>query len=525
MVQEVAVLLRVEDLEQGGRGVATEIGAQLVDLVEHQDRVPGAALAQPLDDAPRKGADVSPPVAAELRLVAHASQRQAVESAAHGAGDRAPERGLAGARGADEAEDRGARPDLVPLELAHRQELQDAVFHLLQIVVILVQDAARLGQVDLVLALLRPGQRDQPVEVGADHHLLGRPRRDGPQPLQLAVRDFAHRRGHAGLLDLLLQALQLGVGLVVRPQLLLDRLELLAQDVLALALLELVLHLLLDLRAHLEDFDLPADVRRQLAQALLDRQRLEQLLLAGRGHVRQARRVGGVEQRHAQLVGGDRHQGEHLLDLGEQVLGERLQLDRRLRHLGQHFHVGHEVRIGLHRARHADALQAVDQDPDRAVGELEQPADHRRGPHPVQVLVLWVLDRRVLLGHQTDDAMAHHHLVDELQRVGPPDRQRHRHGGEDYGVLEGQDRQRRGDGRSLAVVAAARGADRGRGHFVQVDLRVAVLLGHQRPSTGTSRPPAGPRCSVMRRKPSAYAALIASGSTSCGRTRMRSNGP
>ena len=41
MVAEGGVLLRVEDLEQGGRGVAPKIGAQLVDLVEHEDRVVG----------------------------------------------------------------------------------------------------------------------------------------------------------------------------------------------------------------------------------------------------------------------------------------------------------------------------------------------------------------------------------------------------------------------------------------------------------------------------------------------------
>ena len=39
MVAERRVLLGVEDFQQRGRGVAAEVGAELVDLVEHEDRV------------------------------------------------------------------------------------------------------------------------------------------------------------------------------------------------------------------------------------------------------------------------------------------------------------------------------------------------------------------------------------------------------------------------------------------------------------------------------------------------------
>ena len=39
VVDEGVVLGRVEHLQQGGRGVAPPVGADLVDLVEHEDRV------------------------------------------------------------------------------------------------------------------------------------------------------------------------------------------------------------------------------------------------------------------------------------------------------------------------------------------------------------------------------------------------------------------------------------------------------------------------------------------------------
>ena len=66
---------------------------------------------------------------------------------------------------------------------------------------------------------------------------------------------------------------------VALAELLLDRLQLLAEEVLALALLQLGLHLRLDLRAELEHLQLAVQDQRDLAQPLLDVGQLEQLLL------------------------------------------------------------------------------------------------------------------------------------------------------------------------------------------------------------------------------------------------------
>jgi hypothetical protein len=96
---------------------------------------------QPLDDAAWQRADVGAAVAADLRLVAQAAERHAIELARQRVGDRAPERGLAHARRAREAEDR----TLVPrLQLAHGKEVEDALLHFLEAEVIAVQDARRV---------------------------------------------------------------------------------------------------------------------------------------------------------------------------------------------------------------------------------------------------------------------------------------------------------------------------------------------------------------------------------------------
>ena len=91
VIPERRVLLRVEDLEERGRGIAAEIGAELVDLVQHEDRILGARPPQSLRDLARQGADVRPPMATDLRLVAHATQRDAMELAAEGSSDRPAE--------------------------------------------------------------------------------------------------------------------------------------------------------------------------------------------------------------------------------------------------------------------------------------------------------------------------------------------------------------------------------------------------------------------------------------------------
>ena len=103
VVGERVVLLGVEHLEQRRRGIAAEVVAELVDLVEHEDRVVGAGLLHALDDAAGQRADVGAAVAADLGLVVHAAERDADELAAEGAGDRLAERGLADAGGPDEA--------------------------------------------------------------------------------------------------------------------------------------------------------------------------------------------------------------------------------------------------------------------------------------------------------------------------------------------------------------------------------------------------------------------------------------
>ena len=104
-------------------------------------------------------------MAPDLRLVVDAAEAHAHELAAHGLGDALAQRGLAHAWRAHEGED-GA-PDGVR-ERAHREVLEDALLDLVEAVVVLVEDARRLPDVELVVGRDVPGQAHEPVHVGPD---------------------------------------------------------------------------------------------------------------------------------------------------------------------------------------------------------------------------------------------------------------------------------------------------------------------------------------------------------------------
>ena len=96
-----------------------------------------------------------------------------------------------------------------------------------------------MSDVEVVLAGDVPRQGDDPVQVGLDHGILGARRRQVGEPVQLAPRRLVDLLGQLELVDLLAQFAGLGLLLVGLTKLLLDRLELLAQEVLALVLVDL----------------------------------------------------------------------------------------------------------------------------------------------------------------------------------------------------------------------------------------------------------------------------------------------
>ena len=154
------VLRRVEHLEQRGRRVAAPVGADLVDLVEHDHRVHRPGVSQRADEPAGQRADVGAPVAADLGLVADAAERHADELAVERACDRLADRGLARAGRPDQRQDRARL--LVVLDaallaqLADGEVLDDALLHVVEARVVGVEDLARELRVEALLGGLRP---------------------------------------------------------------------------------------------------------------------------------------------------------------------------------------------------------------------------------------------------------------------------------------------------------------------------------------------------------------------------------
>ena len=189
--------------------------------------------------------------------------------------------------------------------------------------------------------------------------------------------------GHARLLDLLLELVDLVGAVVLLAELLVDRLDLLVEVVLLLGLLHLLLDLDVDPPVEIDLLDLDLEQVLEPLEPLVGRQQLEQRLLLG-GRDRQVRRqrvgepVGVVELQGRQeaLEGEVLRQLGVLLEGAEDLVDEELEL---LRHrvldlVG--LEVAPERAFALLEVHELAALHALDHHLDVAVREL-QVLDHR----------------------------------------------------------------------------------------------------------------------------------------------------
>ena len=170
-IDECVVLLRIEDFQQRGRGVAAEVLPDLVNLVDHDQRVVHGDLKVTLDQLPRHGADIRFAVASNLRLVGHAADGHPHELPPQGIGDGGAKRRLAHARRSGEAENRTFE---MTFQLEHRQELQHALLHLFQAVMAGIENLFSLFEIELILRVLGPGHLKDGVEVRLDYGVVGR---------------------------------------------------------------------------------------------------------------------------------------------------------------------------------------------------------------------------------------------------------------------------------------------------------------------------------------------------------------
>ena len=306
-----------------------------------------------------------------------------------------------------------------------------------------------LGVLDVLLdaGALLPRDRQHPVEVVADHRGLGRHGAHGAQLLDLGERLLARLLGELRRLDAGLEFRRLVAPVLAFAELLLDRLHLLVQVVLALRLLHLTLDARADALLHLEHPDLALHQRDHALQPAADRADLQQLLLL----FELDREVRGDRVRELawlfNLIHRDQNFRRHLfvelhilLELARHRAAERLELAGIalvfLHLLGSRF----EERRILAELDDPRASAALRQHLDRAVRQLEKlkhRADHADG---MDVLRRGVILGGIFLSNEKDLLIVLHHGFERRDGLFSADEQRHDHVRKDDDVPQRQDR-------------------------------------------------------------------------------------
>ena len=393
VVVEVAVLLGVEHLEQCRGGVALEVLAHLVDLVENNHGVAAVALHHRLDNAAGHSANVGAAVTANLGFVVKAAQRDALILAVQRLGDGASQRCLAHARRAIEADDGRLE---VAAQLENREVLENAVFHILQAVVVAVELCLHLLEVEVVGGILVPWQVEHGVEVGILCAVVGRLLVQALELLEFFVKVFL---GVLVPLLLLGAALELGDVVIVSAQLFLDGAYLLLQEVLALLLRQVLACAQLDAGLQVNELSLLGEDAKEVIGPVLDVALLQQGLLAARieGDVggKEVNEVDGVvdvADGKLELAAGIAHLVEHvegqLLDRADDslklpvvLLGEFLLVER---------DVAPQVRLAAGDILKHEAGAAMENHVGGVVGQLEHLDDLGNGAHGVEVIFVRV---------------------------------------------------------------------------------------------------------------------------------------
>ena len=327
-------------------------------------------------------------------------------------------------------------------QLPNRQEFQDPVFDLFQTIVVFIQDFFRASDVADFLRALFPWNRQQPVQIVARDSRLGGHGRHGFELLKFLDGLVADFLGHAGGFDLFLQLVELA--LLSAAQLFLDSLDLLVEVVLFLRPLHLPLDSRLDGAVHVQLFDLDVEHVSDPGQTLGGIEDLQQFLLLFDGKLEVGgdgvRQLGGVFHAHSRDHGFVIQRLAQLYILFEQScnplhpgLNLRVGLGRIARHAERNLHVA----FALADLKNFAALNALDQNLDVAIGQLETLHDVDDSAHLVDLIGLGFVDAGVVLGGQEDLLIGGQRLFQGTNTRFPSHHEWGHHVGEDDHVTNG----------------------------------------------------------------------------------------
>src|SRR5205823_11324706 len=165
-IDKSVVLARIEHLEQGACRVAAKVGADLIDLIKHHDRIARAGTTQLLNDASRHRTDVGAAVAPNLRFIANTAEAHPHKLPAQSIRDRLTQTGLSDSWRTEQTQN---RPVSLGVQFAHREIFDQAPLYFFQIVMIAVENFLRFVEIEIVFAQLRPRQLHDRLDVANDN--------------------------------------------------------------------------------------------------------------------------------------------------------------------------------------------------------------------------------------------------------------------------------------------------------------------------------------------------------------------
>ena len=116
-----------------------------------------------------------------------------------------------------------------------------------------------------------------------------------------------------------------------------------------------------------------------------------------------------------------------------------------------HLEARDQVRLGPDPVDDPDALQALDHETQGTVGRPRELMDHAHRPDAIEIVGTGLVHLGIALGHQGQEPVAPHDVVDELERPRLADRERDGGQGEHHLVPERQDGERVGDRQVVGI--------------------------------------------------------------------------
>src|SRR5258707_13441832 len=153
MILESVILFRIENFQKGCAWITSEVSSQLIYLVQKQHRINCSGFFHHLNNLPRQCTDISAPVATNLGLIAHSTERESHKLTVSGACDRFSQTCLSDSWRADKTEYRAFR---VLNQLAHGKILKNPFFDFFHSKVVFVENLLGLDEILNLLGFLLP---------------------------------------------------------------------------------------------------------------------------------------------------------------------------------------------------------------------------------------------------------------------------------------------------------------------------------------------------------------------------------